>query len=107
MIHILDEENTVFTVSQGNVLDKEDCFKSVNEIEKIVREGKVISIGGMGDLNEERQTEKARYLFPGLGSFHHNGRHLQFMMIWNEHHRCYDAQMGKGTPCPNDDFSKK
>lgn len=107
MILVLDEKNTVLTVSQGNVLDKEDCFEGITEIRKILKNGKTISIGGMGDLNDPRQSEKAAYLFPGLGTFHSNGRHLQFMMIWNEHGQCYDSQFGKGKSCPRDDFSHK
>jgi hypothetical protein len=107
MIHMLDEKNTVVTASQGNVLDKEDCFEGINEIRKILKNGKVITLGGMGDLIEPRQSEKTAYFFPGLGRFQSNGRHLQFMMIWNEHDECYDSQFGKGKPCPRDDFSNK
>jgi len=86
-------------------LDKEDCFEGITEIKKILKNGKTISIGGMGDLNELRQSEKTTYLFPGLGTFHGNGRALQFMMIWNEHSQCFDSQFGKGKPCPRNDFS--
>lgn len=104
-MRILDEKNTVLIASRGNVLDKEDCFEGITEIKKILKNGKTISIGGMGDLNEPRQNEKTAYLYPGLGTFYGNGRDLQFMMIWNEHGQCYDSQYGKGKPCPRDDFT--
>jgi hypothetical protein len=107
MIHVLDEKNTVLTASQGSVLDKDDCFERVTEIEKILKKGRTISIGGMGDLNEPRSIEKTTYRFPGLGKFRSNGRSLQFMMIWNEFNQCYDSQYGKGKPCPRRDFSHK
>ncbi|MBK7892488.1 MAG: hypothetical protein IPJ84_17070 [Bdellovibrionales bacterium] len=107
MIHVLDEKDTVLTASQGSVLDKDDCLEQVAEIGKILKKGRTISIGGMGDLNEPRSIEKRTYRFPGLGTFRSNGRTIQFMMIWNEFNQCYDSQYGKGNPCPRSDFAHK
>ena len=47
MIHVLDEENTVLTVGQGNTLDKRDCDILIKIISKILREGKNIYIAGI------------------------------------------------------------
>lgn len=103
-INVLDENKTVLTVSQGNILGKEDCFRRINKIGKILKSGNKIFIGGMGNLDKPGETSDRRYSFPGLGQFPENGRNLQFMVIWNEKGMCYNAYSGEQKPCPADEF---
>ena len=103
-MYVLDEDKTVLTVSQGNILGKEDCFRRINKIGKILKSGNKIFIGGMGNLDELRATPGRHYLFPSLGQFPDNGRVLQFVVIWNENNICYNAYSGDQKPCPSDEF---
>ncbi len=104
MIHVLDDENTVLTVSQGSVLAKKDCFERINKIKKILRNGKQIYIGGMGDLRDPRKKREDHYTFLGKGSFYSNSRVLQFSVIKNEKDECFSAYYGNEKPCPRDEF---
>lgn len=103
MIHVLDEEKTVLTVSQSNTLGKKECFGRIKKISKILREGKNIYIAGMGDLKDTRIKEKTTYAFPS-GTFNGNGRVLQFRFITNEHGSCYSSDHRDEKPCPRDGF---
>lgn len=67
LVHVLDEDKTVLTVSQGNILGKEDCLRRINKISKILKSGSKIFIGGMGNLEKPREILERRYLFSGLG----------------------------------------
>lgn len=104
LMHVLDESKTVLTVSQGNILGKEDCFRRISKISKILKSGNKIFIGGMGNLDKPRETQQRRYSFPGLGQFPENGRALQFMTVWNDKGMCYSAYSGDQKPCPSDEF---
>jgi hypothetical protein len=42
MIHVLDEENTVLTLVQGNTLDKGSCDRRAKKIGEILKEGSVL-----------------------------------------------------------------
>jgi len=103
-IYVLDEDKTVLTVSQGNILGKEDCLRKINKIGKILKSGNKIFIGGMGNLKSTPDKSDRNYLFPGLGRFPDNGKSLQFMVIWNEKNICYNAYSGGQKPCPSDEF---
>ncbi|OFZ49760.1 MAG: hypothetical protein A2381_18085 [Bdellovibrionales bacterium RIFOXYB1_FULL_37_110] len=107
MMHILDDENTVLSISQFNFLDKESCYKRISKIGEILKTGKQIYIGGMGDLTEPRIQQERQYVFPGKGTFFYNNRVLQFMVIANEHGLCFDAFSGAEKPCPRDPFPIK
>ncbi len=104
MIHVLDEENTVLTVGQGNTLDKRDCDRRIKIISKILQEGKNIYIAGIGNLNKPRIKGKRTYSFPQKGIFYDNERTLQFIAITNEYGSCYDAYSGEEKPCPREPF---
>lgn len=51
-MNVLDEDKTVLTVSQGNILGKEDCFRRIKKVGKILKSGSKIFIGGMGNLDK-------------------------------------------------------
>ncbi|MBI2609171.1 MAG: hypothetical protein HYW47_06175 [Deltaproteobacteria bacterium] len=104
MIHVLDEENTVLTLIQGNTLNKEDCDRRIKIISKILKEGKNIYIAGIGSINELRVKGKRSYFFPQKGTFFDNERTLQFIAIANEYGSCYDAYSGEEKPCPREPF---
>ena len=69
-----------------------------------MKSGNEIFIGGMGNLDKPRETQKRSYTFPGLGQFPENGRTLQFMTVWNDKGMCYNAYSGDQIPCPSDEF---
>lgn len=103
-IHVLDEKNTVLSVIQGNTLDEKSCKKRLKKIRKILKKGRYIEILGTGNLEKIRKAEDAKYAFPGLGTFHRNGRVLQFMAITNEHKDCYDAYSADEKACYQNSF---
>lgn len=107
MMHILDQENSVLSVVQTNVLDKGSRFRRIQKIGKILKTGKAIYVGGMGDLKDPKIKEDQTYTFPHLGTFAGNGRNVQFMVIANEQGLCYDAYSGDEPPCPREPFSLK
>jgi hypothetical protein len=105
MMHILDEENTVLNVTQTNVLNKKDCFERIQKIGKILRGGRIITVGAFGEMKEPRtQVASLTYTFPSLGKYQFNGHDLKFGTIWNENNQCYDAQFATQKPCPRDEF---
>lgn len=104
MLHVLDDEKTVLDILQGNRLDEDGCLEWTKKIGKILKGGTRIYIGGMGTINEPRKAEKFTYNFPKLGTFHSNGRILQFAVISNENGGCFSAYHREEKPCPRDEF---
>ncbi|MFN8789826.1 MAG: hypothetical protein ACK5Y2_00040 [Bdellovibrionales bacterium] len=106
MIRVLDEENTLLTLVQGNTLDNKTCDHRIKKVNQILAEGKSIYIAGTGDLSRLRQTGKT-YAIPRKGTFASNGRVLGFAAIANEFGSCFDAYSGDEKPCPRDPFPLK
>ena len=105
LMYILDDENTAISVVQGNVLNKSDCSRRLQKIGKILKTGKIIYVGGMGNLTKSKIIEGRQYTFPNIGTFQGNGQTVQFMVIANERGLCYDAYSGDEAPCPREPFS--
>lgn len=103
MIHILDKENTVLTVSNGTVLEKKDCLERQEYANKIIQKGTLITIRGRGDAEAPREKGKFPHYFPQYGTFFDNGRSLNYLAIWNDKGQCYDAFYGARKPCPRDE----
>ena len=91
MIHILDSNKTVLTVSGGTVLAKKDCFERLKISEKIIRNGNIIFVRARGDAEAPVNMGDQIYAFPRHGKFHDNGRSLNFLGIWNDQGQCYSA----------------
>lgn len=89
MIHILDNEKTVLTVSAGTVLAKKDCFERLNISEKIIKNANTVFVRGRGDAEAPIEMESFSHSFPKHGTFHDNGRSLNFLGIWNDKGQCY------------------
>lgn len=107
-IDVLDEKDTVLSVSQGNVIGRRDCEERLEKIGKILRNGKKIYIGATGNIDSPRTMEKEwPSTFPGIGTFFSNSRALQFLVIANEKGECYSAYHGTEKPCPRGDFPIK
>lgn len=106
MIHILNDDNKVLTLVQGNTLDKESCEYRLDKIGKILREGKKIYLAGRGNLSkQDRELFQGDFNFPNLGRFKDSGRTLGFVAISNEHGLCYDIETAfMGKPCPPEPF---
>lgn len=105
LMHILDQEDTVLTIAQMNVLDRESCFRRIQKITRILKTTSAIYIGGAGDLNKAKIKGTRKYTFPNIGTFYDNGQSLQFLVIANEQGLCYDAYSGDEQPCPRKPFS--
>ncbi len=99
MIHILDNEKTVLTVSNGTVLAKKDCFERLKISEKIIKNSNKVFVRGRGDAETPIKIESITYFFPKHGTFHDNGRSLNFLGIWNDRGQCYSAFNGTGDFC--------
>jgi hypothetical protein len=69
--------------------DKKTCQKWENQIRKILDGGKSIVLKGAGNMNAPRETEKFVHTFPKHGTFHGNGRSLQFFKMTNENGGCF------------------
>lgn len=102
MIHILDEEKTVTTVSNGTVLEKADCFERLQAANRIIQKGRLIYVRGRGDAESPRETQSYSNFFPKHGKFPQNGRSLNYLAIWNDDGQCYDAFYGPEKPCPRE-----
>lgn len=105
LAYVLDDQETVITLAQPNVLDKEECFSGFRKIEKILKTGKMIYVGGIGDLTKSDVKNDHKYAFPHLGVFRDSGKTLKFMVIANEYGLCYDAYDGDKGQCPREPFS--
>jgi hypothetical protein len=106
-IDILDEEKTIVSVIQTNLLSKEACLDTHKHVSKILKNGKEIYIAGMGVITDPRVKEKWTRYIPGHGTFHTNGRSLQYMFIANEKGQCYGAYTADTKPCPRGNFPIK
>ncbi len=104
MIHVLDDQKTVLDILQGNRLDKDSCLERIQKIGKILTSGNRIFIGGMGTITEPRTVSEFTHTFPRWGTYHSNGRILQFAVIANERGACYSAHRRDEKPCPRDEF---
>ena len=100
MIHILDNEKTVLTVSNGTVLEKKDCFDRLKASERIIEKGHLVVVRGRGDANGPHKSDSYSYYFPRHGKFPGNGKALNFLAIWNDKGQCYDAFNPPERACP-------
>ncbi len=103
-INVLDEVETVVTVSQDNIVPKVDCLRKAGSIAEILNHGEKIFIGGMGNLKKPRISQLFRHSFPRHGQFPENGRNLQFMTIWNDKGTCFSAYSEDQKDCPIGEF---
>lgn len=99
MIHLLDNEQTVLTVSSATVLEKSDCFDWLKQSEKIISKGKSILVLGRGDAYAPGNMEKFAYNFPKHGTFYGNGRALNFLGIRNDNGQCLNT-LASDDFCP-------
>jgi hypothetical protein len=97
MIHVLDNEKTVLTVSSALVLEKKDCFDWFKQSEKIVSNGQSILVRGRGNAHAPVEMGKWTHNFPKHGTFYGNGRALNFLGIRNDRGQCLN-------PLASDDF---
>jgi hypothetical protein len=88
MVHFLDDANTVATAA-GMITDKKTCQKWENEIQNILTNGNSIVLKGDGYMISPREKEKFVHTFPKHGTFHGNGRGMQFFKMTNENGGCF------------------
>lgn len=106
IMHVLDNNNTVITLIQGNVIDKQGCYRKLKKIGAILRKGQRIYIASTSDLNPINKPGRVHH-FPKHGTYYNNGVVLNFVAIANEHGQCYDTYFGEEPPCPRDQFPIK
>ncbi|MCE3013861.1 MAG: hypothetical protein LW878_12415 [Proteobacteria bacterium] len=88
MIHILDEEKTVATAT-GMLTTPKACEDWKNVVEKILENGRVITLSGFGNMHSPRVEEKFSHFFKAHGTFLGNGRSMDFFSIRNNQGACY------------------
>ncbi len=88
MIFFLDEEYTVGSAT-GMLTTSEACFEWRAKVQKIIDQGRQITIKGYGKMAEPRIVEKYTYTFNGHGTFHSNGRTIDLFSIRNELGKCF------------------
>lgn len=99
MIHLLDLENGVLTVSNGIVLEKEDCLERQTIADKIIKNAQVVTVRGRGDAEAPIIKDEFKYIFKKHGTYFGNGRSLNFLAIWNDKRDCHSIFNGKDDPC--------
>lgn len=102
MIHILDLQKTVLTVSNGVVLEKEDCLERQIAADKIIQNARIVTVRGRGDAEAPIVKEEFAHTFKKHGTYFGNGRSLNYLAIWNDKGQCYDAFYGPDKPCPRE-----
>tara|TARA_B110001454_G_scaffold218991_1_gene249156 strand:+ start:194382 stop:194891 length:510 start_codon:yes stop_codon:yes gene_type:complete len=101
MIHILDLQNTVLTVSNGVVLEKEDCLERQTTADKIIKNAQIVTVRGRGDAETPIIKEEFKHTFKKHGTYFSNGRSLNFLAIWNDKGECHSGFKGEDDPCPH------
>lgn len=99
MIHLLDLQNTVLTVSNGIVLEKEDCLERQTAADKIIKNAELVTVRGRGNAEAPIVKEEFKHTFKKHGTYFGNGRSLNFLAIWNEKRNCHSIINGENDPC--------
>lgn len=94
-IEMLDEENTVTSTGMDNIFDRKYCHQRKAIAENIIKVSKVVYVGGMFTLHEPRKKMNFTHNFPKHGTFHENGRHLQFIILKGDNGNCTTAVDGE------------
>lgn len=99
MIHLLDLENSVLTVSNGIVLEKEDCLERQSITDKIIKNAKLLTVRGRGDAEAPIVKSEFKFLFKKHGAYFGNSRSLNFLAIWNDKQDCHSIFNENDDPC--------
>ncbi|OYZ11026.1 MAG: hypothetical protein B7Y39_19775 [Bdellovibrio sp. 28-41-41] len=100
MIHILDLQKTVLTVSNAVVLEKEDCLERQTAVDKIIKNAhQILTIRGRGDAEAPIVKEKFKSTFKKHGTYFGNGRSLNFISVWNDKRDCYNVLGDEDSAC--------
>ncbi|OYZ11946.1 MAG: hypothetical protein B7Y39_19115 [Bdellovibrio sp. 28-41-41] len=99
MIHILDLQNTVLTVSNGVVLEKVDCLERQAAADKIIKKAELVTVKGRGNAEAPVVNGEFKHNFKKHGTYLGNGRSLNFLAIWNNRKECYSAFAGEDDHC--------
>lgn len=105
-ILILDDKKTVLGVNQGNLLDKESCFRRSNLLRSKIAKAQFVYIVGVGNLNKEPMKFERLIEFEKHGRFKQNGQGLQFLSLTTDYGYCFDAHGEDDPPCPYNPFPK-
>jgi hypothetical protein len=101
LIYVRNMDDSVISISQGNVIDKKSCFDRLSVVEKVRSAGKKIFVAGVGSIRNELTQNAKKVLFPNHQTYPPNESSLQFAFIRNEAGLCYDAYAASRPPCPN------
>lgn len=67
------------------------CLKWKSGAQKILDTGELITLKGFGDMEEPRTVKKFIYTFEKHGTYHSNGRSMDFFSIRNNHGSCFSV----------------
>jgi hypothetical protein len=90
MIFFLDELKTA-GVAAGMLTTKKACLNWKGGAQKILDNGKLITLKGFGDIEEPRVVGKFSYTFNKHGTYHLNGRSMDFFSIRNNRGICFSV----------------
>lgn len=91
MILFLDEKKTI-GIATGMLTSDKACFEWQSEVRKILNQGKSISLRGFDNgMKQPRIVESFVYNFEKHGTYHSNGRSMDFFSIRNEYEKCFSV----------------
>jgi hypothetical protein len=90
MILFLDEKKTVGTAT-GMLTSHKACLKWENQVQKILDHGQSIVLAGFGNLTKPRAIQRFSHTFEKHGTFHDNGRSMDFFSIRNNRGSCFSV----------------
>lgn len=96
MVLFLDEQKTVGGAA-GMLTTENTCLKWKRGAQKILDAGESVTLKGFGDMEEPRTGEEFTYTFEKYGTYHSNGRSMDFFSIRNKHSGCFSVNPDR---CP-------
>lgn len=91
MIMFLDEEKTI-GIATGMLTSDKACFAWQAEVKKILSQGRSVSLRGFSNgMEGPRIVEDFVYNFEQHGTYHSNGRSMDFFSIRNNYGKCFSV----------------
>lgn len=91
MILFLDDMKTV-GIATGMLTSEKACSEWQKEARAVLSQGNSISLRGFDNgMKQPRTVESFEYNFENYGTYHSNGRAIDFFSIRNEHGKCFSV----------------
>ena len=91
MILFLDDMKTT-GIATGMLTSEKACVEWQKEVKAVLSQGNSISLRGFDNgMKQPRIVESFEYTFEKHGTYHSNGRAIDFFSIRNEHGKCFSV----------------